>query len=617
MAAFCHGDPDLRRRAVFWLGNQTQTALANTTTIKHHHYQTPQANTTGFAPQSETYMSETLNTEIEKYPANFIRTIIEKDLAAGKNNGQVVTRFPPEPNGYLHIGHAKAICLSFGIAQEFNGSTFLRFDDTNPLKENVEFMESMKTDISWLGFQWREIRNASDYFEELYQFAEALIEDGKAYVDSLSADEIREYRGTLTAPGRNSPFRDRSVAENLDLFRRMRAGEFKDGEHVLRLKIDMASPNMNMRDPAIYRIRHFHHHQTGDKWCIYPLYDYTHCISDSLEGITHSLCDLGFEAHRPLYDWVLDNIRVNCHPQQIEFSRLNLQYTVMSKRKLKQLVDEQLVSGWDDPRLPTIAGLRRRGYTPTAIRDFCRRIGVTKSDNNVELAMLQSVIREDLEDTAPRVMGVLNPLKVVISNYPAGQTEQLLVANHPKNDALGSRTLPFTRELYIDQDDFREEANRKYKRLVSGGEVRLRYGYVICANEVIKDAAGNITELHCTYDPATLGENPVDRKVRGVIHWVSAEQGLPAEIRLYEPLFTVDWPDASDSDYRDLLNPDSLRVVQGYVEPSLASATVEQRFQFEREGYFCIDNQDSRPEKLVFNRVVGLRDSWAKIDAGE
>ncbi|MDP4598273.1 MAG: glutamine--tRNA ligase/YqeY domain fusion protein [Pseudomonadales bacterium] len=562
-------------------------------------------------------MSETLNTEIEKYPANFIRTIIEKDLAAGKNNGQVVTRFPPEPNGYLHIGHAKAICLSFGIAQEFNGSTFLRFDDTNPLKENVEFMESMKTDISWLGFQWREIRNASDYFEELYQFAEALIEDGKAYVDSLSADEIREYRGTLTAPGRNSPFRDRSVAENLDLFRRMRAGEFKDGEHVLRLKIDMASPNMNMRDPAIYRIRHFHHHQTGDKWCIYPLYDYTHCISDSLEGITHSLCDLGFEAHRPLYDWVLDNIRVNCHPQQIEFSRLNLQYTVMSKRKLKQLVDEQLVSGWDDPRLPTIAGLRRRGYTPTAIRDFCRRIGVTKSDNNVELAMLQSVIREDLEDTAPRVMGVLNPLKVVISNYPAGQTEQLLVANHPKNDALGSRTLPFTRELYIDQDDFREEANRKYKRLVSGGEVRLRYGYVICANEVIKDAAGNITELHCTYDPATLGENPVDRKVRGVIHWVSAEQGLPAEIRLYEPLFTVDWPDASDSDYRDLLNPDSLRVVQGYVEPSLASATVEQRFQFEREGYFCIDNQDSRPEKLVFNRVVGLRDSWAKIDAGE
>jgi glutaminyl-tRNA synthetase len=563
------------------------------------------------------YMSETLNSEIEKYPANFIRTIIEKDLAAGKNNGQVVTRFPPEPNGYLHIGHAKAICLSFGIAQEFNGSTFLRFDDTNPLKENVEFMESMKTDISWLGFQWREIRNASDYFEELYQFAEALIEDGKAYVDSLSADEIREYRGTLTAPGRNSPFRDRSVAENLDLFRRMRAGEFKDGEHVLRLKIDMASPNMNMRDPAIYRIRHFHHHQTGDKWCIYPLYDYTHCISDSLEGITHSLCDLGFEAHRPLYDWVLDNIRVNCHPQQIEFSRLNLQYTVMSKRKLKQLVDEQLVSGWDDPRLPTIAGLRRRGYTPTAIRDFCRRIGVTKSDNNVELAMLQSVIREDLEDTAPRVMGVLNPLKVVISNYPAGQTEQLLVANHPKNDALGSRTLPFTRELYIDQDDFREEANRKYKRLVSGGEVRLRYGYVICANEVIKDAAGNITELHCTYDPATLGENPVDRKVRGVIHWVSAEQGLPAEIRLYEPLFTVDWPDASDSDYRDLLNPDSLRVVQGYVEPSLASATVEQRFQFEREGYFCIDNQDSRPEKLVFNRVVGLRDSWAKIDAGE
>jgi len=562
-------------------------------------------------------MSDALNPEIEKYPPNFIRTIIEKDLAAGKNNGQVVTRFPPEPNGYLHIGHAKAICLSFGIAQEFNGSTFLRFDDTNPLKENVEFMESMKTDISWLGFQWKEIRNASDYFEQLYQFAEDLVEDGKAYVDSLSAEQIREYRGTLTAPGKNSPFRDRTPAENLDLFRRMRAGEFKDGEHVLRLKIDMTSPNINLRDPAIYRIRHFHHHQTGDKWCIYPLYDYTHCISDSLEGITHSLCDLGFEAHRPLYDWVLDNIRVDCHPQQIEFSRLSLQYTVMSKRKLKQLVEEQLVSGWDDPRLPTITGLRRRGYTPTAIRDFCRRIGVTKSDNNVELAMLQSVIREDLEDTAPRVMGVLNPLKVVIENYPAGQTEQLAVANHPKIEALGSRELPFTREVYIDRDDFREEANRKYKRLVTGGEVRLRYGYVIRANEVIKDAEGNITELRCSYDPETLGENPVGRKVRGVIHWVSAEQGVPAEIRLYEPLFTVDWPDASDADYRDLLNPDSLRVVQGYVEPSLANATVEQRFQFEREGYFCIDNKDSIPEKLVFNRVVGLRDSWTKIDTGD
>lgn len=555
-----------------------------------------------------------MNEDIEKYPANFIRTIIEKDIAAGKNAGQVVTRFPPEPNGYLHIGHAKAICLSFGIAQEFDGSTFLRFDDTNPLKENIEFMESMKTDISWLGFEWREIRNASDYFEQLYQFAEQLITAGKAYVDSLSAEEIREYRGTLTSAGKNSPYRERSVDDNLDMFRRMRAGDFKDGEHILRLKIDMASPNMNLRDPAIYRIRHVHHHQTGDQWCIYPLYDYTHCISDALEGITHSLCDLGFEAHRPLYDWVLDNIEVDCHPQQIEFSRLNLQYTVMSKRKLKQLVEEQLVSGWDDPRLPTITGLRRRGYTPASIREFCRRIGVTKSDNNVELAMLQSVIRDDLEDKAPRVMGVLNPLKVVIENYPEGQVENLTVANHPKIDALGTRTLPFTREVYIDREDFREEANRKYKRLVTDGEVRLRYGYVIKAHQVIKDDAGQIIELRCTYDPETLGENPVGRKVRGVIHWVSAQQNQPAEIRLFEPLFTVDFPDASDQDYRDLLNADSCTIVQGFVEASLSDATVEQRFQFEREGYFCIDNKDSKPNQLVFNRVVGLRDSWAKVE---
>ena len=555
-----------------------------------------------------------MNEDIEKYPANFIRTIIEKDIAAGKNAGQVVTRFPPEPNGYLHIGHAKAICLSFGIAQEFGGSTFLRFDDTNPLKENIEFMESMKTDISWLGFEWREIRNASDYFEQLYQFAEQLIMAGKAYVDSLSAEEIREYRGTLTSAGKNSPFRDRSVDDNLDMFRRMRAGEFKDGEHILRLKIDMASPNMNLRDSAIYRIRHVRHHQTGDQWCIYPLYDYTHCISDALEGITHSLCDLGFEAHRPLYDWVLDNIEVDCHPQQIEFSRLNLQYTVMSKRKLKQLVEDQLVSGWDDPRLPTIAGLRRRGYTPASIREFCRRIGVTKSDNNVELAMLQSVIRDDLEDKAPRVMGVLNPLKVVIENFPEDQVENLTVANHPKIEALGTRTLPFTREVYIDRDDFREEANRKYKRLVTDGEVRLRYGYVIKAHQVIKDDTGQIIELRCTYDPETLGENPVGRKVRGVIHWVSAQQNQPAEIRLFEPLFTVDFPDASDQDYRDLLNADSSTILQGFVEASLADATVEQRFQFEREGYFCIDNKDSRPDHLVFNRVVGLRDSWAKVE---
>ena len=550
----------------------------------------------------------------EKYPSNFIRTIIEKDVAAGKNSGQVVTRFPPEPNGFLHIGHAKAICLSFGMAKEFAGTTYLRFDDTNPSKESIEFADSMKEDISWLGFEWLEVRNASDYFDQLYAFAEQLIEDEKAYVDSQSADEIRAMRGSLTDAGKNSPYRDRTVAENLDLFRRMRGGEFADGEHVLRLKIDMASPNINMRDPAIYRIRHVKHHQTGDKWCIYPLYDYTHCISDSLEGITHSLCDLGFEAHRPLYDWVLDNIKVNCHPQKIEFSRLNLQYTVMSKRKLKQLVEENLVDGWDDPRLPTIAGLRRRGYTPTALRDFCRRIGVTKSDNNVELALLQSVIREDLEDTAPRVMGVVNPIKLVIENYALDKVEMLTVANHPKLESLGTRQLPFTGEAYIDREDFREEANRKYKRLVLGGEVRLRYGYVIKAEKVIKNDAGEIIEIRCTYDPDTLGENPEGRKVRGVIHWVSASRCHPAEIRLFDPLFTVDFPDASDQDYHDLMNPGSITINQGFVEESLSEASVSERFQFEREGYFCIDSKDSRREQLVFNRVVGLRDTWAKIE---
>ncbi|MFT5562969.1 MAG: glutaminyl-tRNA synthetase [Candidatus Azotimanducaceae bacterium] len=552
--------------------------------------------------------------EIEKYPSNFIRSIIEKDVAAGKNAGTVVTRFPPEPNGYLHIGHAKAICLSFGMAKEFGGSTYLRFDDTNPLKESIEFMESMQEDIAWLGFDWLEIRNASDYFEQLYYFAEQLIEKELAYVDSLSADEIREYRGSLKAPGKDSPYRRRTIDENLDMFRRMRAGEFADGEHVLRLKIDMSSPNINMRDPAIYRIRHVHHHQTGDAWCIYPLYDYTHCISDSLEGITHSLCDLGFEDHRPLYDWVLDELKMNCHPQQIEFSRLNLQYTVMSKRKLKQLVEENMVSGWDDPRLPTIAGLRRRGYTPASIRDFCRRIGVTKSDNNVELASLESCIRDDLGDTAPRVMGVLNPIKVVIENYPEGQTEALEVANHPQIESLGSRQVPFSREVYIDREDFREEANRKYKRLVLGGEVRLRYGYVIKANEIEKDADGEISLIRCTYDPDTLGNNPEGRKVRGVIHWVATATALPAEIRIFEPLFTVDFPDASDQDYRELMNETSVTVKAGLVEPSLSTATIEDRFQFEREGYFCIDSLDSTPEKLVFNRTVGLRDTWAKIE---
>ncbi|MGB0692500.1 MAG: glutamine--tRNA ligase/YqeY domain fusion protein [Pseudomonadales bacterium] len=553
----------------------------------------------------------------EKYPSNFIRNIIAEDVANDKNEGKVMTRFPPEPNGYLHIGHAKAICLSFGMAEEFGGATNLRFDDTNPLKENVEFEEAIKRDISWLGFEWQEEKHASDYFEQLYQFAERLIQESKAYVDSLSAEDLREYRGTLTQPGKESPFRSRSPEENLDLFRRMREGEFGDGEHILRLKIDMASPNINMRDPAIYRIRHVTHHQTGDEWCIYPMYDYTHCLSDSLEGITHSLCDLSFEDHRPLYDWVLDELAMNCHPQQIEFSRLNLQYTVMSKRKLKQLVEDSLVDGWDDPRLPTIAGLRRRGYTPASIRDFCRRIGVTKSDNNVELALLQSCIREDLEDTAPRAMAVLQPLKLVIENWPEGQEEDLTVANHPKDESLGQRALKMTREVYIDREDFRESANKKYKRLVLDGEVRLRYGYVVKATGITRDAAGEITEIRGTYDPDTLGKNPEGRKVRGVIHWVSAKYGLPAEFHVYDPLFTVDFPDADERDYHELMNPDSLVVQQGVVEPGLKTAGPDDRYQFEREGYFCADNKHSSPAGLVFNRIVPLRDTWAKIERQE
>ena len=551
--------------------------------------------------------------DLEKYPPNFIRNRIEQDVALGKNGGAVMTRFPPEPNGYLHIGHAKAICLSFGLAREFGGATNLRFDDTDPGKESVEFVEAMKNDIAWLGFQWQEEKYASDYFDQLYQFAEKLIEQGKAYVDSLSADEIREYRGTLTAPGRPSPYRDRGTDENLRLFRSMRAGEFADGEHVLRLKIDMASPNINMRDPTIYRIRHVTHHQTGDEWPIYPMYDYTHCISDSLEGITHSLCDLGFEDHRPLYDWVLDELAMNQHPQQIEFSRLNLQYALMSKRKLKQLIEAGIVYGWDDPRLPTIAGLRRRGYTPESIRDFCRRIGVTKSDNNVELALLESCIREHLDRVAPRAMGVLNPLKLVIENYPEGQTEELDVANHPKDPALGTRQVPFSREVYIDREDFREQANRKYKRLILGGEVRLRNAYVVRANDVIRDDDGMIVELHCTYDPQTLGKKPEGRKVRGVIHWVSVADGVPAQLRLFEPLFNTDYPDASD-DLGDVVNSESLTVKNGFVERSLADADSSGRFQFEREGYFCIDSKLSARGTLVFNRVVGLRDTWAKIE---
>ncbi len=553
-------------------------------------------------------------------PSNFIRQIIDADLAAGKNDGKVHTRFPPEPNGYLHIGHAKSICLNFGIARDYpGGQCNLRFDDTNPHKENVEYVESIKQDVHWLGFDWEErLFYASDYFEKLYEFAQELISNGKAYVCDLDAEQTREYRGTLTEPGRESPYRERSVEENLDLFQRMRSGEFEDGSKVLRAKIDMAAPNMNMRDPTLYRIRHgVIHHQTGSEWCLYPMYDFTHPISDAIEGITHSLCTLEFEDHRPLYDWVLDNISIGCHPQQIEFSRLNLQYTVMSKRKLTQLVDEGHVNGWDDPRMPTIAGLRRRGYTPWSIRTFSDRIGVTKADNSVEMGMLEACIREDLDSNAPRAMAVLNPLKVVIENYPEGLVEDLEAPNHPKDESMGSRKVKLTREIYIDRADFREEANKKYKRMVTGGEVRLRNAYVIKCEQVIKDESGEIIELRCSYDPETLGANPVGRKVRGVIHWVSASEGVQAEVRLYDRLFDHASPDADKEvdSFIDHLNPESLTIAtECVVEPSIATAEPGSQFQFEREGYFCVDSRDSSPEKLVFNRTVTLRDSWAKIE---
>jgi len=554
--------------------------------------------------------------EDARYPSNFISNIMTSDQASGKHEGRVKTRFPPEPNGYLHIGHAKAICLNFGLASEFGGTTNLRFDDTNPEKEDEHFMTAMRRDIEWLGFRWEEEHNASDYFEALHDFAVKLIKDGKAYVCSLSAEEIRLYRGSLTEPGKDSPYRSRSVEENLDLFARMRAGEFEDGAHVLRLKIDMASGNMNLRDPSIYRIRHVAHHQTGEAWCIYPLYDYTHCISDALERITHSLCDTGFEDHRPLYDWVLDQLDVPGNPQQIEFSRLNLQYTVTSKRKLKQLIDEKFVRGWDDPRMPTLAGMRRRGYTPFALRDFCRRIGITKSDNNVELALLESCIREDLEASAPRAMAVINPLKVTLVNFEKEQSEILQVPNHPKDPDMGSREVPLTRSLYIDQSDFRLEANKKYKRLVLGQEVRLRGAYVIRAVDVLKDDDGNIEEVLCEYDPDTLGVNPEGRKVRGVIHWVSAEDCVSAEFRRFEPLFTVPFPDAEEADYRDLINPSSEQRWHGFVEKSILQQSRAQRFQFEREGYFIQDDMDANSSgALVFNEIVGLKDSADKMRA--
>ena len=551
---------------------------------------------------------------------NFIRQIIDGDIAAGKHQGRVVTRFPPEPNGYLHIGHAKSICLNFGIAVDYKGTCNLRFDDTNPHKENVEYIDSIKQDVHWLGYDWGDrLYYASNYFERLYEIAIELIKAGKAYVCDLTADETREFRGTLTVAGKPSPYRERPVDENLDLLQRMRAGEFEDGARVLRAKIDMASPNMNMRDPTLYRIRQgVLHHQTGESWCIYPMYDFTHPVSDALEGITHSICTLEFADHRPLYDWILENTSVPCHPQQIEFSRLNLEYTVMSKRKLTTLVEDGHVEGWDDPRMPTIAGLRRRGFTPESIRDFCTRIGVSKSENTVQMGMLESCIREDLNANSQRRMAVLHPLKVVITDYPKGQEEQLEVANHPQNESLGTRTVPFTAELYIDRQDFLESASKKFKRLVTGGEVRLRNAYVIRCDEVIKDAAGEIVELHCSYDPATLGANPEGRKVKGVIHWVSAQYGIEAEIRLYDRLFSQPAPDTSrdEKDFREYLNPDSLRTLtQSIVEPSLADAHPGERFQFEREGYFCVDLHQPEDSPMIFNRTVTLRDSWAKIEA--
>ncbi|MEZ6964026.1 glutamine--tRNA ligase [Aeromonas sp. S9(2024)] len=546
-------------------------------------------------------------------PTNFIRQIIDEDLASGKHD-RVHTRFPPEPNGYLHIGHAKSICLNFGIARDYQGQCNLRFDDTNPVKEDIEYVESIKQDVQWLGFQWNgEICYSSDYFDKLHGYAVELIEKGLAYVDELTPEQMREYRGTLTAPGKNSPFRDRSVEENLALFEKMKNGEFAEGTACLRAKIDMASPFMVMRDPVIYRIKFAHHHQTGDKWCIYPMYDFTHCISDALEGITHSICTLEFQDNRRLYDWVLDNITIDCHPRQYEFSRLNLEYTVMSKRKLNLLVTEKHVDGWDDPRMLTVSGLRRRGYTPASIREFCKRIGVTKQDNIVEMSMLEACIREDLNENAPRAMAVLNPVKVVIENLAAD--EVLTAPAHPSKAEMGTRELNFTREIFIDDADFKEEANKQFKRLVLGKEVRLRNAYVIKAERVEKDADGKVTCIYCSYDADTLGKDPADgRKVKGVIHWVSATHSLPAEVRLYDRLFKVPNPGAEE-DFEAALNPDSLVIVQGArVEASLKNAQPEQAYQFEREGYFCADNKLSSPEHLVFNRTVALRDSWGKVE---
>ncbi|MEM9207662.1 MAG: glutamine--tRNA ligase/YqeY domain fusion protein [Pseudomonadota bacterium] len=545
---------------------------------------------------------------------DFIRQIIHDDLESGKH-AEIVTRFPPEPNGYLHIGHVMSICLNFGVARETTGRTYLRFDDTNPGKEDIEFVDAIQRDVQWLGFDWDDrLTHASDYFQRMYEAAQRLIELGLAYVDSLSAEEIRNYRGTLTEPGKNSPYRDRSVEENLDLFRRMRAGEFGDGEHLLRAKIDMASPNMNLRDPALYRIRHVAHQNTGDEWPIYPMYDFAHTLSDAFEGITHSLCTLEFEDHRPLYDWFLDKLGTAHRPRQIEFSRLNLAYTVTSKRKLLRLIDEGVVSGWDDPRMPTIAGMRRRGYPASALREFVRLGGVTKKDKLIEMGVLENCVRDAYGDTAPRRMGVLRPLKVVLTNYPDEQLEMMSSMNHPNDPSMGEREVPFSRELWIEQDDFLEDAPRKFFRLKPGGEVRLRNAYIIRCDEVIKDDDGNVTELHCSYDPETRSGMPnSERKVKGTIHWVSARHGLAAEVRLYDRLFRDAQPDAAE-DFMQLLNPESLTMVNAVLEPSLADLADGEAVQFERLGYFCIDSANHAAGAPVFNRIVTLRDSWAKLE---
>lgn len=560
-------------------------------------------------------MSGSLPTETENRPTNFIRQIIDADLAAGKYK-TTHTRFPPEPNGYLHIGHAKSICLNFGIAQDYQGKCNLRFDDTNPVKEDVEYVESIKEDVHWLGFEWDgEICYSSDYFDRLYEYAIELINKGLAYVDELSADEIREYRGTLKEPGKNSPYRDRSIDENLTLFQQMKEGKFAEGKACLRAKIDMASPFIVMRDPVLYRIKFAEHHQTGNKWCIYPMYDFTHCISDAIENITHSLCTLEFQDNRRLYDWVLDNITIDARPHQYEFSRLNLEYAITSKRKLNLLVSEQIVDGWNDPRMPTISGLRRRGYTPASIREFCKRIGVTKQENTVEMSTLEFCIREDLNENAPRAMAVLDPVKVVIENFSETLDEVLSMPNHPNRPEMGNREAPFTREIYIDRADFKEEANKNYKRLVLGKEVRLRNAYVIRADRVEKDAEGNIQTIYCSYDPTTLNKNPEDgRKIKGVIHWVSAKFAKPAEIRLYDRLFNTPNPGAAE-DFLSTINPESLIIKKGFVEPSLQHAEVGKAYQFEREGYFCLDSKYATDDNLVFNRTVGLRDSWNETQA--